>query len=40
VDAVAAWAIVHGLAMLLLDGRLPVEVGREAVVDAVLERLK
>ncbi len=40
VDAVAAWAIVHGLAMLLLDGRLPAEVGRRAVVDAVLERLR
>ena len=37
--AIAAWSIVHGLAMLLLDGRLPPEAGTPAMVDAVLAHL-
>ena len=37
--AIAAWAIVHGLAMLLLDGRLPPAAGTPAMVDAVLSYL-
>jgi AcrR family transcriptional regulator len=32
----AAWAQVHGLAMLLLDGQLPTELASEEVVGSVL----
>jgi AcrR family transcriptional regulator len=39
---VAAWASVHGLAVLLLDGplRSVPEVGREALIDAVLATVR
>ena len=37
--AIAAWSIVHGLAMLLLDGRLPPEAGTPAMIEAVLSHL-
>ena len=42
-DIAAAWAIAHGLALLLIDGRLSLftdEAGAEAFVSAALSRLK
>ena len=34
--ALASWCLVHGFAMLLLDGRLPSEPGPEALLEEIL----
>ncbi|MBL6454843.1 TetR/AcrR family transcriptional regulator [Belnapia sp. T6] len=33
---IGSWCLVHGFAMLLLDGRLPAEPGPDALLEAVL----
>jgi len=38
-DAIAAWSMVHGLAVLLLDRRLPPEAAAGPMIEAVLSRL-
>lgn len=38
-DAMAAWSLVHGFAVLMIDGRLPREVRLDALLGAVLARL-
>jgi hypothetical protein len=38
-DAIAAWSMVHGLAVLLLDRRLPPEAAAGGMIEAVLSRL-
>jgi len=38
-DAIAAWSMVHGLAALLLDRRLPPEAAAGPMIEAVLSRL-
>jgi len=38
-DAIAAWSMVHGLAVLLLDRRLPAEAAAGPMIEAVLSRL-
>ena len=35
-DPLAAWCLVHGFAMLLLDGRLPSEPGPELLLERIL----
>lgn len=38
-NAMAAWSLVHGFAVLMIDGRLPREVLMETLLSAVLTRL-
>ncbi len=38
-NAMAAWSLVHGFAVLMIDGRLPREVPMDALLSAVLARL-
>lgn len=37
-DALAAWCLVHGFAMLMIDGRLPRERSADELLDAVLSQ--
>ena len=39
IDAMAAWSLVHGFAVLMIDERLPREVPVDALLTAVLARL-
>ena len=38
-NAMAAWSLVHGFAVLMIDGRLPREVPVDVLLSAVLARL-
>ncbi len=38
-DAMAAWSLVHGFAVLMIDGRLPRDVPIDTLLNAVLARL-
>jgi AcrR family transcriptional regulator len=36
-EAIAAWSLVHGFAMLMIDGRLPQDTPTDALLEAVLK---